>query len=263
MAYFTRTGSSTFLPSSHVSGAWNPEDQHIAPAMGLLAHVVELDRDTRRRDRPVLARLCYDIFGTMPVDTVETGVRVVRSGRTVELVEAVLRQGGRTALSLRAWLMQEASTTEVAGTLLPPIAPPAEMAPWEPSSLWPGGFLASLEVRRAPSGPGRARYWVCTAHELVEGEPASATARAAGLLDLANGMAVRVSPEEAAFPNVDLTAHLLAEPDEGWLGFDTSVSFGVDGLGVTNSVIHGALGPIGTVAQILTIRPRASGSSAR
>ncbi len=261
MAYFTRIGEALFRPSRHVRGAWNPADQHIAPAMGLLAHVVELDRDARRRDGLALARLSYDIFGTIPVDVVETEVRVVRPGRSIELVEAVLRQDARSVLSLRAWLMQPGDTTRLAGTPLPNIPPPDEMAPWEPAKDWPGDFLESVEVRRAQVRPGRAAYWVRTTQPLVEGEPVSPTARAAGLLDLANGMTVRVSPKEVAFPNIDLTAHFIQEPPDGWLGFDTSVSFGAHGLGVTSSTIHGALGPIGTVSQILTVRPRATESS--
>ena len=256
MAYFTRIGDSAFRPSWHVSGAWDVADQHIAPAMGLLAHVVELDRDARRSDGLALARLSYDIFGTMPVDVVETAVRVVRPGRTIELVEAVLFHGGRSALSLRAWLMRRAVTADLAGSPLPSIAPPDEMEPWDPSTVWPGGFLTSLEVRRAQVEPGRASYWIRPRQPLVEGEPVSATARAAGLLDLANGMTTRADPEVVAFPNVDLTAHFFEEPPGGWLGFDTSVSFGTHGVGVTASTLHGPSGAIGTVSQILTLRPK-------
>ncbi len=50
MAYFERTGSNSFRATEHVGGAWNIEEQHIAPAFGLLAHVVECDRDARRSD---------------------------------------------------------------------------------------------------------------------------------------------------------------------------------------------------------------------
>jgi hypothetical protein len=91
---------------------------------------------------------------------------------------------------------------------------------------------------------------------LVADEEVSSLGRAAGLLDIANGMAVRVAPEDVLFPNLDLTAHLFAEPEGDWLGFDTSVSFGANGVGLTASVIHDERGPIGTSAQSLTVRPR-------
>jgi hypothetical protein len=41
-----------------------------------------------------------------------------------------------------------------------------------------------------------------------------------------------------------------------WIRFDTTVTFGVDGIGVTHAVLHDKRGPIGTMQQILTIRPR-------
>lgn len=68
-------------------------------------------------------------------------------------------------------------------------------------------------------------------------------------------MAVRADPSTVAFPNLDLTAHLFGMPEGEWLGFDTSVSFGQQGLGLTSTVLHDARGPIGTLAQALTVRP--------
>ncbi|MFN7242916.1 MAG: thioesterase family protein, partial [Dietzia cercidiphylli] len=56
-------------------------------------------------------------------------------------------------------------------------------------------------------------------------------------------------------PNIDLTAHLFREPRGEWVGFDTRVSFGPGGLGLTSSTLHDESGPIGTLAQTLTVRP--------
>jgi hypothetical protein len=134
--------------------------------------------------------------------------------------------------------------------------PPADLSPWDPTTVWPGGFIASAEVRRDQDEPGRARFWVRTATRLVDDEPVSDLARFAGLLDIANGMTVRAAPDAVAFPNVDLTAHFFDQPRGEWVGFDTSVSFGAAGLGLTSSVVHDADGPVGTLAQALTVRPR-------
>lgn len=255
MSYFERTGPATFLATEHVSGAWDTATQHIAPALGLLTHVVERDRDARRDDGLVVARLSYDILGTVPVDAVETSVDVVRPGRTIELVEARLVHGGRVVVLLRAWLMRPGDTGELAGTPLPPIAPPDDMPVWDPTTVWPGGFIASAEVRREEREPGRAAFWARPSVPLVAGEQVSALARTTGLLDITNGMTVRVDPKEVAFPNVDLTAHVFRQPTGEWVGFDTSVSFGENGLGLTSSVIHDLDGPVGTTAQLLTVRP--------
>ena len=256
MAYFHRTGPSTFRATDHVGGAWALDEQHIAPALGLLAHVVETDRDARRGDGLVVTRLSYDILGTVPVAEVSVDARVLRPGRTIELVEATLSHGGRAAVVLRAWLMRPGDTAALRGTALAPIAPPGDLPAWDPSTVWPGGFVATTEIRRAQQAPGRAAFWVRSAVPLLAGEPVSRLARAAGLLDLTNGMTVRVDPDEVAFPNIDLTAHLFAQPRGDWLGFDTTVSFGAAGIGLTSSTIHDVHGPIGTMAQVLTVRPR-------
>ncbi len=256
MAYFKRIGESAFQATGHVSGAWEPEEQHIAPALGLLVHAVERDRDARRDDDLAIGRLSYDILGTVPVDVVDITVRVLRPGRTIELVEARLGHQGRDAVLLRAWLMRTADTAELAATALPRIASPDDMPAWDPSTVWPGGFIASTEVRRTQAEPGRAVYWVRTPLPLVEGEQVSRFASAAGLFDVANGMTVRVDPARVAFPNVDLTAHLFRQPCGEWIGFDTTVSFGPGGLGLTSSVLHDEQGPFGTLSQILTVRPR-------
>lgn len=255
MPYFERLDAHRFRATEEVSGAWNIDQQHIAPALGLLVHEVERDHAQRRPDGLTIGRLSYDILGTVPVDAVEVSVRLRRPGRTIELVEASLRHEGREVVLLRAWLMQRGDNARLAGTPLSRMSPPADLEPWDPTTIWPGGFIASAEVRRDQDEPGRARYWVRTTAALLEDEPVSDLARFAGLLDIANGMTVRAHPREVAFPNVDLTAHFFQQPHGDWVGFDTTVSFGATGLGLTSSVIHDEDGPVGTVAQTLTVRP--------
>lgn len=256
MAYFERLGPSTFRPSQHVSGAWDESMQHIGPALGLLVHEVQLDLARRREDPMVLSRLTYELLGVVPMDPVDVHVEVIRAGRTIELVEATYGHGDRVGIRLRAWLQQPRDTAAIEGTGLDPIPAPEEMEPWDPTTLWRGGYLASARVQRLSDGPGRARYWVRTDVPLVDDdEVVSPLARAVALFDIANGMAVRADPERVHFPNIDLTAHLIREPRGEWVGFDTRVSFGPGGVGLTSSTLHDEMGPLGTLAQSLTVRP--------
>jgi Thioesterase-like superfamily len=259
VAYFERLGERRFRATEHTGGAWDRATQHIAPALGLLAHAVEHDREVRRSDGLVLTRLGYDILGTVPIAEVEITVAVVRPGRTIELVEAVLVHADRPVVRLRAWLMQQRDTSAIAGTGFSWLPPPDDVEPWDPTTVWRGGFIATAEVRRRQVEPGRALVWVRTDQPLLADEPVSRTAAVAGLLDIANGMSVRAAPEDVAFPNVDLTAHLVAPPADGWLGLDTTVSFGAAGVGLTTSVVHDEGGPIGTSTQCLTVRPTSGG----
>lgn len=256
-AYFERLSPTSFLPTEHVSGAWAEDEQHIAPVIGLVAHAVEVDHAARRPERLQLARLSCDILGTLPLEPFDLTVSVVRPGRTIEMVEARLSHAGRPAVTARAWLTQAYGTSAFAATPLPRILPPTELPNWNPTEVWPGGFIRSLEVRRAEQEPGRAQFWVRSDVALLAGEEVSATASALRLVDVANGMTVREPIAEVAFPNVDLTAHLFRLPAPGWTGFDTAVSFGPTGLGATMSVLHDAHGSFGLINQCLTVRPRA------
>lgn len=253
--YFERVGASRFRATEHVGGGWNPAEQHIAPALGLLAHAIEADHSARRDDVLTIGRLSYDILGTLPIDIVDIELSVLRPGRTIELVEARLMHEGRTAVIARAWLMQAYDSAPFAGTAFPRIAPPDAMEAWEPATIWPGGFVRTVETRKARSAAGRAVSWIRTDVALIDGERVSLTARALAIVDIANGLTPRAATEAVAFPNLDLTVHLFESPRGDWLGLDTTVSFGPSGIGLTHSVVHDLHGPIGIVSQCLTVRP--------
>ena len=255
-AYFERLEPTRFRATPAVQGAWNTAEQHIAPALGLLTHAIEKDRDARRDDGLCVARLSFDILGTLPIDIVDIDIRVLRPGRTIELVEATLSHDGRAAVVLRAWLLRPGDTAALSGTDFPHLHAPEECEPWDAQGLWPGEFVGTVDARRHEIAPGRAQFWLRPRVPLLEGEPVSGTARALSILDIANGVAPRSSPVEVAFPNLDTTVHLVAEPVGDWIGFDTTVTFGSVGIGLTHAVLHDGRGPIGTMEQILTIRPR-------
>ncbi|MCI1641899.1 MAG: thioesterase family protein [Actinomyces sp.] len=160
-AYFDSKSESRFGPTDVVGGGWNPDEQHIAPAIGLIAHAVETDRDRRRGDDQLrVIPLSCDILGVLPLEPVDLAVTVLRPGRTIALVEARLDHAGRTAVIARAWLSRSCGTEQYAGSALTQIASPDPV--WDAVTLWPDGFVASLDVRRMATGPGRGAYWVRT-----------------------------------------------------------------------------------------------------
>ncbi|SDZ17596.1 Thioesterase-like superfamily protein [Geodermatophilus africanus] len=260
-AYFERLAPDRFRATEHTGGAWSVTEQHVSPLNGLLVHV--LDRFVAVRaagpgaaaDGLATARITFDILGVVPIGEVDVSVEVVRPGRTIELLEAVAVAGGRAVLRARAWRLARSDTRSVAGGGPGSLPPPDGLAPAELSGVWPGGYIASLDVRplHAPE-PGRATVWLATPVALVADEPVSELARFVGLVDTANGIAVRRSPREWLFPNVDLTVHLHRQPVGPWVGLDTTVVFGPDGAGLTTSVLHDRTGPVGRSEQLLTVR---------
>lgn len=254
--YFTRISAQEFVATPLVQGAWDGTQQHVAPAFGLIAHAIEVDLGNRRNDGLRIGRVSYDILGTMPIGTVAIEVVVIRPGRTVELVEASLLHSGRLVILARAWLMQTFDTERISGSALPAIPSPKMMPHWDITTVWAGACIASLEARREELSPGRATTWLRTDVSLLDREKTSATAGALAMVDVANGLAMRISPDLFAFPNVDLTVHLLRRPTEGWLGFDTTASYSTDGIGMTHSILHDLNGVLGTVIQAITVRQR-------
>lgn len=253
-SYYRHLGNGTFEPTLHAQGAWNDHEQHMAPASGLLARCLE---GFEPRDDLRIARISYEILGLIPLATVETTTSVVRPGRTIELLESEMNHGGRTAIRARAWRLAVSDTTPIAATEDERMPGPDDGEEHDAVSIWPGGYIQSLEVRKLPGHrPGHGKVWLRTPHQLVEGEPSSDMVRLIGLMDTANGIATRVPPGKAswAFPNVDLQIHLHRKPVGEWLGLDTKVTFGNDGIGLTSSVLHDLGGPFGRTEQILTLR---------
>jgi hypothetical protein len=254
-AYYERLDVDRFQPTIHVQGAWNEDEQHMAPVSGLVAHALE-----RHEPHPglVLARVSYDILGLIRLAPIEVRVRTVRHGRTIELLEAVASVDGRDVVRARAWRLLSQDTAAVAGGLPRAMPPSALCVPFEATGVWSGGYIRSIEALRVPvAEPGEGRVWIRTALPLLAGEPISPVAAYLGLVDTANGMNVRLDPRDWAFPNVDLSVHLHRTPEGGpgrWLGLDTLVTVGENGIGLTSSTLHDERGPVGRAEQSLTVR---------
>lgn len=244
-----------FRPTRHTEGAWQPDEQHMAPVSGVVVHAIQ----TFLADRPGAqlqpSRLSFEILGVIPAQDFEVEVSVLRPGRTIELVEATMVVGGRPVVRARAWLLSRQDTSSVAGGQPAPLPAPDGLPAWSGRTGWPGGYIRSLEAREVPGGePGRTRAWIRTGVDLVAAEQTSDLARFVGLVDTANGIAVRQPPTAWMFPNVDLSIHLYRQPIAGWVGFDTTVVFGSDGVGLTSTTLHDLHGPVGRAEQTLTVR---------
>ncbi|MCP2167703.1 thioesterase family protein [Goodfellowiella coeruleoviolacea] len=255
-SYFERLGEHRYQPTPHAGGAWRDDEQHFSPLGGLIVHAIDRARARERRPDLLVSRISFDILGRIAVDEFDIHVETARPGRTIELVDATVVIAGRPVVRARVWLLAALDTSIVAGGEPDPLPAPESLRPWPMDSLWPGGYIASLDVRPvgAPQ-PGRTTAWVSTPVELVAGEPASPLASYVALVDTANGIAVRQEPTKWMFPNVDLSIHLYRQPEGRWTGLDTSVVFGSHGQGLTSTVLHDVRGPVGYAQQILTVRP--------
>ncbi|MFD9026850.1 thioesterase family protein [Streptomyces parvulus] len=255
-SYYERIDEHRYKPTQHAGGAWSTDEQHFSPLGGLIVHAVDRHLAGREGAAMSLSRISFDILGRPALDECEIRVETVRPGRTIELVEATVLIAGRSVTRARAWLLADVDTSDVAGGGADRLAAPDTLASWPLDTEWPGGYIASVDVR--PVGtprPGRTTAWVSTGLGLVAGETASPLASYVTLVDTANGIAVRQPPTEWMFPNVDLTLHLHRAPRGRWTGLDTTVVFGPTGQGITSTVLHDVDGPVGHAQQMLTVRP--------
>ncbi|TAN04371.1 MAG: thioesterase family protein [Rhodanobacteraceae bacterium] len=250
-AFYVRLGENRFVSTLHAQGAWQPGEQHLAPASGLV--LAEVER--RLPSDKLVSRASFDVLGVIHSGEFTIDVEVVRPGRSIELVEASMRHGNLTSIRARVWRLAASDTAQVQGIEWATLPPPDAMRPLAFSSVWGGGYINSLEARQDEGArPGCGRSWIRTCCPLVEGEADPPVAGFLKLVDTANGLVVREPPGSVFFANVDLTVHFIREPVAGWVGFDTRVNFGPTGLGETSSILSDICGPVGTAAQSLTVR---------
>jgi len=243
----------TFRSTIHAQGTWNPGEQHMGPATGVLVH--ELARLERPGTR--LVRIGLDILGLIPAGEFTVTTRMVRPGRTIELLEAALEAHGRTAIVARAWRLATGDSVEVETAQTRRMPGDEHFVEWDVAGTWPGGYIRSLRGWHDPRcEPGHGRVWLSNPHPMVEGEETPALVKLMGMVDTANGVASLLDPQRWVFPNVDLQIHLFRSPRGERLGLETRQSVGPDGVGLTSSTLHDAAGPFGTAEQILTVRPR-------
>ncbi|TDW29859.1 thioesterase family protein [Cryobacterium psychrophilum] len=257
-AYFDAISPGHYRPTEAAGGAWNSDEIHFSPLGGLIVHAIDLHRAAAEGgvNGKELGRISFDILGFLAATDCEIRVETIRPGRTIELIEATVIIAGRPAVLARAWFIATTDTSGVAGGQPAPLPSPDRSAPWSMVDIWPGGYIASLDFRSvAPPLPGKASAWLRTEKALVAGEPSSPHAMFIALVDTANGIAVRQSPLDWAYPNLDLTIHFHRQPTGNWVGLDTTVTFGPAGHGLTSSVLHDEDGPVGRAEQILTVRP--------
>lgn len=245
---------STYKPSIHAQGAWNTHEQHLAAASGVIAHELE---QFFPKSHLRIARISYDILGLIHFDEFTITTRIIRPGRTIELIESVMESHQRTCIVARAWRLCTQDTSSIAGLEDPPIAHPEQFEKWHEFKRWPGGFIQSVETR-ADTSPkaGKGIVWLNNELEMVEGVPKSDFVHIIGMIDTANGIVPRQAGDFGwAFPNVDLQVHMHRLPRGKWLGLQTVQQYGKDGIGLTSSILHDIYGPFGRSEQILTLRP--------
>ncbi len=243
-----------FRSTVHTTGPWDARSQHAGPPSALLGRAVER---CAPREELVVARVTVEVLGPVPVAEVAVRARVVRPGRSVELVEAVMSAGGRDVARASAWRVRRAEV-DVPSRREP--APPLPEAPQELS--WEGavdGYLSAVEwrlVRGSFGRPGPATAWTRLRHPLVPDEEPSPLQRVLAVADSGNGLSGELDLGTHLFINPELTVHLHREAVGEWVCLDAVTTVSPGGAGLATSVLHDVEGPVGVGAQSLLVAAR-------
>jgi hypothetical protein len=247
-------GEGRFRATEHTSGPWDRAAQHAGPPSALLARALEaLAPDPAR----MLARVTLEILGPVPVDEVELQAAIVRPGRSVEMLEAELRAGGRTAMRARAWSTLRTGAEDVGNSSAAPPRPDSESPG---PTIWPySGYLHSVEWRFARGGwdePGPATVWSRLRVPIVPGEAPSPLQRVLAVADSGSGISWVLSFGDWLFINPELTVHVQREAQGEWISLAAETTIAQGGTGLARSVLCDEDGPVAYGAQSLLVAPR-------
>jgi hypothetical protein len=241
-------------PSELTRGPWDPDSQHAGPPSALLARAIEL---CEPREGMRVGRVTVEILAPLPIAPMTLTARVVRPGRSVEMLEAGVEGPDGELARARGWRLAE---NEVAADWERDDPPPGregaealEFFPTGDSVGWHTAMdIVFARGRFLEPGPGIA--WFRPRVALVDGEEVTPLQRVLLAADAGNGISAPLDWQTHIFINTDLTVHLLRPPRGDWVGLDSVTH--VDGIGMTDSALWDEHGRIGRAAQTLLVRAR-------
>lgn len=251
-----------FEATPSTTGPWFADAQHMGPPSGLLARALERLPASRPDGAPMrVARVTVEVLGMVPAGPVTVTAQVERPGRTIELLSATMRAGGRDVLRARAWRLAAGDTAAAVRETVAPLPGPDTATPrTRLPDGWLPGFLDAVEWRWLGEGaldePGPARAWIRMRVPLVDGEDPTPLQRLMVAADCANGVAAPLDVQDWLFVNTELSVHLHREPTGEWFGVDGATVIGPEGLGTCSATLFDTTGHTARIAQALTVRAR-------
>jgi Acyl-CoA thioesterase C-terminal domain/Acyl-CoA thioesterase N-terminal domain len=257
-SFYLPAGEDTWLATAHTTGPWDVRAQHGGPPSALLGRAIQR---CEPRDDMIVARFTCEILRAVPVGEIGVRARVARSGRSVELLEAVASAAGLDVARATAWRVRRTDSPPVAPP--PPAAPelPAESAPIAPGG-WVDGYLSAIEWRPARGHFGElgpATVWARMRYPLVPDEETGPLERVLAIADSGNGASGELDLRQWHFINPELTVHLHREASGEWICLDARTVISTGGAGLATSILSDLDGQVGVGAQSLLIAPRRPG----
>ncbi len=257
---FYESDGDGFIASELTRGPWDPGAQHAGPPSALLGREIERLGDG---DGFQVGRVTLEILKSVPIGSVRVEAEVVRPGRSVQMVEATLRDGdGEALMRARAWRLRTVPIEipdEVPTTPAPPPGPESGSWPEFFATGQDTGYHTAMDWRSVGGGflePGPATVWMRMGCELVAGEEPTPLQRTLVAADVGNGISAVLDWSRFVFINVDLSVHLERMPEGEWVCVDAVTLPQRNGIGTAESVLSDERGRVGRAVQTLLIAER-------
>jgi hypothetical protein len=250
-----------FVATELTRGPWDPDAQHAGPPAALIGRALE--RCDGRPGASQIARVTYEILRPVPIGALTVEARVVRPGRSVELLEASLSSaGGEVAVRALAWRIR---TDDVELPSLPADDPPPGPDAGRPVPFFDTGhdvgYHTAMEVRFVRGSfldPGPATVWMRPRVAIVAGEGPTPLQRVLVAADSGNGVSAVLDHARYVFINTDLTVHLHRLPAGDWVCLDAVTLPEPHGVGMADTALYDERGRLGRALQSLFVAARAA-----
>ena len=256
---FFVTDGDDYVPTSLSRGPWGPAmaGNYIG---GLLGRTVEQQVDD---DGLQPARLTVDLLRPVPLQPLRVTTSIVRDGRRLRLVDAVMTQHDDVVARASALFVRRSEHASAAAWSTPVAMPALPAEPDEPTGDIPM-FLHSFGRDPVAGSPGvgitewrhdgQKFAWVRETHPLVDDEPLSPFTRTVMAADITSSL-THWSTEGLQYINADYTVSLSRLPVGPYIGLASMTHYSHAGVGTGTATIFDQTGPIGSGAATALVNP--------
>lgn len=266
---FTRDGDA-FLPTALTTSPWSDDALHGGPVAALLADALE---QVPTAGPMFPARFTLELLRPVGLEPMTIETRVVRGGRKVQVLEALLLPvRAPDAPVARASLQQiQRADVTIDPAVLDPNGPERDRPPAPENCPRQHGAFTDRDVavryhntaveHRSPEAlflrDGPAVDWIRIIPDLLPDHPLTPLARVVGAADFGNGISRILPFPQYLFINPDLTVYLYRLPVDEHVCLDAITRLdptaGAGSVGLAESALFDRHGRIGRSLQSLLI----------
>jgi Thioesterase-like superfamily len=252
-----------YVSTELTRGPWDPGSQHAGPPAALIGRELERTVSPAAPDGDwQLGRVTFEILRPVPIAPLTVEARVIRPGRSVELLTATLRHDDDELIRCAAWRIARREVELPGGLPHPTDAPAGPESATEEDFFATGeavGYHTAMEYRFVSGrflDPGPATVWMRMREPLIAGEDPSPLQRVLVAADSGNGVSATLDWSRYLFINVDLSVHLHRLPTGEWICLDAVTLPEREGVGLADTALYDRRGPLGRALQTLLVRER-------